>query len=87
MRAVTAERAKEDFSRVMQLVNETDDDVMITGDGGRNYVLISEENWRSLSETAYLNSIPGLSESILEGGKGQETHKKRGTGSKSPRPA
>ena len=68
IRAVTAERAKEDFSRVMQLVNETDDDVMITGDGGRNYVLVSEENWRSLSETAYLNSIPCLSESILEGG-------------------
>ena len=69
IRAVTAERAKKDFSRVMQLVNETDDDVMITGNGGRNYVLISEENWRSLSETAYLNSIPGLPESILEGGK------------------
>lgn len=30
-------------------------------------VLISEEDWRSIQETLYLTSIPGMRESIREG--------------------
>lgn len=32
-------------------------------------MLISEDDWRSIQETLYLLSIPGMRESILEGGK------------------
>lgn len=32
-----------------------------------NAVLISEDDWRAISETLYLMSIPGMRESIMEG--------------------
>ena len=40
--------------------------MLITGKRN-NAVLISEEDWRSVQETLYLMSIPGMRESILEG--------------------
>ena len=30
-------------------------------------MLVSEEDWRSIQETLYLLSIPGMRESIVEG--------------------
>ena len=30
-------------------------------------VLVSEDDWRSIQETLYLNSVPGLKDSIIEG--------------------
>ncbi len=36
--------------------------------GKRNKaVLVNEEDWRSMEETVYLLSIPGMRESIIEG--------------------
>ena len=35
---------------------------------GKNAVLISEEDWNAIEETLYLNSIPGMAESIIEAG-------------------
>jgi len=40
--------------------------VIIATDDG-NAVIINETIFRSLRETAYLNSIPGMAESIIEG--------------------
>ena len=40
--------------------------IVITGKKG-NAVLVSEEDWNSISETLYLLSIPGMRESIKEG--------------------
>ena len=39
--------------------------IVATDDG--NAVIINETIFRSLRETAYLNSIPGMAESIIEG--------------------
>ena len=36
---------------------------------GKNGVLISEEDWNAIQETLYLNSIPRMTESIIESGK------------------
>jgi prevent-host-death family protein len=33
----------------------------------KSVVLVSEDDWRSIQETLYLLSIPGMRESILEG--------------------
>lgn len=33
----------------------------------RSGVLLSEDDWRSIQETLYLLSVPGMRESILEG--------------------
>ena len=34
-----------------------------------NAVLILEDDWNAIQETLYLNSIPGMAESIVEAGK------------------
>ena len=62
MIAVSAERA--DVSRLLDCVEY--EPVTIVGDNGKNAILISEDEWRGIQETLYLNSIPGLAESIME---------------------
>jgi prevent-host-death family protein len=47
---------------------EANDIVTVTTKGG-NAVLISEEEYKSLVETAYINGIPGLAEDIIQGAK------------------
>ncbi len=69
MTAITEARAVANLRKLMDFVTESNDNVMISTDDGLNCVLVSEENWRAISETAYLNSIPGMSESIIEAGK------------------
>lgn len=49
-------------------VNASSQSVTITNNRGKNGVLISEDDWNALQETLYLNSIPGMTESILESG-------------------
>jgi len=56
-------------SRLYQLVDEassTHEPVQITGKRS-NAVLVSEGDWRSIQETLYLVSIPGMRDSIREG--------------------
>ena len=43
--------------------NASHEPIQITGKRG-NAVLISEGDWRSIKETLFLNSIPGMVESI-----------------------
>ena len=40
---------------------------LIVGKNG-NAVLISEDDYRAIEETIYLNNIPGMTESIITGG-------------------
>jgi len=52
-----------------QLIDEAADShstIHITGKRN-NAVLLAEEDWRSIQETLYLVSIPGMRESIIEG--------------------
>ncbi len=52
----------------MGLIDETaeaHEPILITAKRN-NAVLISEEDWRSIEETIYLSSIPGVRESILK---------------------
>ncbi|EAZ92316.1 type II toxin-antitoxin system Phd/YefM family antitoxin [Crocosphaera chwakensis] len=51
---------------LMEEVNKSHKPVTITGKNS-NAVLVSEEDWKSLQETLYLKSIPGMWESIEEG--------------------
>jgi prevent-host-death family protein len=56
-------------SRLYQLVDDTavsHQPVQITGKRN-NAVLVSEDDWRSIQETLYLVSIPGMRESIRQG--------------------
>ena len=66
MRTISVTKARSAF---FQLVNEaanSHEPVQITGEKG-NEVLLSEEDWRSIQETMYLLSVPGMRDSIVEG--------------------
>lgn len=68
MKTVSATKFKESINKLIEDVNIDSTPIMITNDNGKNAVLISEDDWRAIEETLYLMSIPGFSESIIEGG-------------------
>jgi antitoxin YefM len=61
---VTESRAK--LFKLLDQAADSHQPIQITGMRS-NAVLISEEDWRSIQETLYLLSIPGMRESIREG--------------------
>jgi len=66
MKTLTVTEARK---KIYNLVDETSDShepIQITGKRS-NAVLIGEDDWRSIQETLYLLSIPGMRESIREG--------------------
>lgn len=66
MTNVTATEARKRLYNLMDQVSQSHEPIHISGK--RNgAVLISEEDWRSIDETLFLLSIPGMRESIAEG--------------------
>ena len=66
---MTILNATEARSRLYSLIDETTEThqpIVITGKRG-NAVLVSEEDWNSITETLHLLSVPGMRESITEG--------------------
>ena len=66
---MTILNATEARARLYSLVDEaaeTHQPIVITGKRG-NAVLVSEEDWNSISATLHLLSVPGMRESIQEG--------------------
>ena len=68
MTAITATKARENIYQLIQDVNTNCTPITITNNRGKNAVLIGEEDWKAIEETLYLMSIPGIAESIIEGG-------------------
>ena len=66
MSSVNVTNARKDLYKLVQKVNLTHEPVEITGKDS-NAVLVGEEDWRSIQETLYLTSIPGMRESIIDG--------------------
>lgn len=66
MTTLTATEARANFYKLMDEVADTHEPILITGKR-TNSVLLSEDDWRSIEETIYLLSIPGMRESIIEG--------------------
>lgn len=69
MTVINATNARKNLYQIISDVNSTSEPITIVNNKGKNAVLISEEDWRAIQETIYLNSFPGLAESIIEGGK------------------
>lgn len=65
MKVVNATNARANIFSLIDQVTEEHEEVMITTKR-HNAVLVSEEDWRSIQETLYLSSIPGMAESIRE---------------------
>jgi antitoxin YefM len=68
MKTVTATEARAKLYRLLEEAAESSEPIQITGKRA-NAVLVSEGDWRAIQETLYLLSIPGMRESILEGGR------------------
>ena len=67
MTSINAAQAKTDLFKVIDLVNETSIPVTLMNADGKNAVLIGEDDWRAIQEPLYLNSIPGMKESLISG--------------------
>lgn len=63
---MTVTKARAHLYTLIENLQDGLDPVLITGKKG-NAVLVSEDDWRSIEETMYLLSIPGMRESIQEG--------------------
>ena len=66
MTTITATEARKRLYTLLDDVSISHSPIQIAGK--RNTaVLISDDDWRSIQETLYLTSIPGMRESIREG--------------------
>lgn len=66
MKSISATQARKNLYRLLDEVSATSQPIQITGRRS-NAILISGDDWRSLQETLYLLSIPGLRESVRDG--------------------
>ncbi|AOH42471.1 prevent-host-death protein [Anaerolineaceae bacterium oral taxon 439] len=65
MHSVNLSAAQKNLYRLIMDVNEYSSPITITNSKGKNAVLLSEQDWNAIQETLYLNSIPGMVDSIL----------------------
>jgi len=64
--SLSASKVKEKLDSIIDEVQNTYEPMIITGENN-SAVLISQEVWRSIEETLYLSSIPGMKDSIIDG--------------------
>lgn len=64
MEIINATDARQNLYRLIDQAAMSHEPIYIKGRKNKA-VLIAEEDWRSISETLYLDSIPGMRESIL----------------------
>lgn len=66
MTILSATEARSNLYRLIDEASSSHEPIIITGKRG-NAVLLSEEDWKSIQETMYLLTVPGMRESIKEG--------------------
>jgi antitoxin YefM len=66
MTSLSASEARKRLYNLVDEVRDSHEPVQIVGKRS-SAVLISEEDWKAIEETLYLDSIPGMRESIKKG--------------------
>lgn len=66
MKAITADDAQDILQKLLEETTASHQPIQITSEFS-SAVLISEEDWRSIQETLFLVSMPGMRESIRDG--------------------
>ena len=66
MTAIPSDKAGANLSNLIGQVSLSHEPVEIRAEAG-TAVLVAEDDWRSIQETLYLISVPGMRESIREG--------------------
>ncbi len=69
---LTTSEARANIYQLVDQVASSHQPVTITGKRN-NAVIISESDWNAISETLYLNSIPGMTNSIKSGMNANDT--------------
>ena len=64
MSTINITNARQNLFQLVADVNVGFNPITIVNNKGKNAVLISEDEWKSIEETLYLSSIPGLVEYI-----------------------
>lgn len=66
MTTLSVTEARKNLYTLVDETNSSHEPVHIVGKRG-SAVLISEEDWKAIEETLYLNNMKGMSDSIKEG--------------------
>ena len=66
MSVINATTARANFYKIVDEAIDSHEPICVTAKKG-NVIIISEDDWRSMQETLYLLSIPGMRESLIEG--------------------
>ena len=66
MAAINITNARKELYNLVENVNLYNEPALIVSKKG-NAVIVSEDDWNALQETVYLNSIPGMAQSLIEG--------------------
>ena len=66
MDTLTVTQARSNLYKLIEKVDENHHPTLIGGKKN-NAVLIGEADWRSIQETMFLLTVPGMRESIIEG--------------------
>lgn len=64
MNTINITNARQNLFQLVADVNVGFNPITIVNNKGKNAVLISEDEWKSIEETLYLSNIPGLVEDI-----------------------
>ena len=64
MSTINITNARANLYQLVSDVNIGFNPITIVNNKGKNAVLISEDDWKSIEETLYLSSIPGFVEDI-----------------------
>ena len=66
MSSINITNARKNLYKLVERLSDTHEPIHITGKS-KSAVLVGEDDWRSIEETLYLLSIPGMRQSILKG--------------------
>lgn len=66
MNIFNASTARANFFKMIEDTVASSEPSIITSKAG-NVVMISEEDYKSIQETLYIHSVPGLAENIING--------------------
>lgn len=66
MNTVNATNFRKDLFKLLQQVSMYKDPLMVSTKEG-NVILLSEDEYNSIMETMYLESIPGMKDKLIEG--------------------
>jgi len=65
LNTISVSQVRADIYNVMDKTAQSHEPILITGKRN-NVVMLSEDDWKAIEETLYLNGIPNMTDSIIE---------------------